>query len=338
MTGDSWYRLRTDYADWLGRLPHLTALYGLAEPIISRLEEPRLDRPPLLDRRAAEAERPSTGCAVGRAVGLADSPIVYPFLSPPPPLLSEAEMIDAGWSEDVRREIRSLERQAGVASVRLKGYAGWLLTEPAFLEECRVLSEQWGALPNHDCPRFPLRCGDFHPELPEELRTTPRAPARRSGQPSSSSANAGAWRPWRPGNFQSPRAPCSRPPTAQTPTHPRQGLHLYLPIHYPLTGDDELLARILQEQPPWPTRSGSLARRLDCPITGRTPPSSKSSTGSGPSRVDSPKSRPRGYVGLIKEAIAETLEISLDQVKMAQGHLRLSQGSRRKVPALRIGI
>ena len=36
------------------------------------------------------------------------------------------------------------------------------------------------------------------------------------------------------------------PPRA--PARPRQGLHLYLPIHYPLTGDDELLARILQEQ------------------------------------------------------------------------------------------
>ena len=42
---------------------------------------------------------------------------------------------------------------------------------------------------------------------------------------------------------------------------------------------------------------------------------------------------------MIKEAIAETLEISLDQVeKWRKAISACRRGSRRKVPALRIGI
>src|SRR5262249_12170865 len=110
-------------------------------------------------------------CAPSKAVGILDDlPIIYPFLSPPLPLPSEATMSDVGWTSAQRREMEMLVRLAGRAPGGVKGYAGWGGTEPDFLAASRGLSEQWKALPDPGRPRFPLRRGEFHPELPEELR------------------------------------------------------------------------------------------------------------------------------------------------------------------------
>ncbi len=99
------------------RLPQTNPLYCLTEPIIARLEQPRLGRPPLLDRRAAVAERALNHlCRQSRAVGFLDgSPIVYPFFSPPPPLPSEAQMIALGWTPAVCQEIPQLAQRAEIA-------------------------------------------------------------------------------------------------------------------------------------------------------------------------------------------------------------------------------
>ena len=135
-------------------------------------------------------------------------------------------MIDAGWSPAVRRDLVSTgatgRRRLGAAQglCRLAAHR----TRPSF-NSCQVLAEQWAALPDQDRPRFPLRRGSFHPELPEELpRRPPRMPARRSGRPSSTSAIAGAWPAWPPGTCPIPRARCSppscRPGTRPAPTRP----------------------------------------------------------------------------------------------------------------------
>ncbi len=134
--------------------------------------------------------------------------------------------------------------------MRLKGYAGWLLTEPTFLHDCRSLAQRWKDLPEADRPRFPLRRGSFHSDLPER---TPhdRLRGRRRRSRADFFHYCDRWglagmASWDLPDPQGPLFPNLLPHGA--PALPQRGLHLYLPIHYPLTGDDDLLARILQEQ------------------------------------------------------------------------------------------
>jgi hypothetical protein len=342
-SGDSWPRLREAHPDWLGRFPRLTPLYRLAEPIIARLESPRLGRPPLLDRRAAEAERALNRlCGPSRAVGVLDDlPISYPFLSPPPPPPSDSEMIAAGWTPAVRREMKLLARRAAESSVRLKGYAGWLLTEPDFLDACGDLSKKWEALPDGGRPRFPLRRGAFHPDLPEDLRSVAPGAGEAFGTAFFEFCERwglAAMYSWDLPEPQGALLPNPLPPGA--PALPRQGLHLYLPIHYPLTGDDELLARIFREQRALADQVG-----LPCSTAGLPHHGAYATilevihwerairSRFGPGRC------PRGSVGFFKEAIAETIEISVDQVeKWRKAISACRRGKRHQVPALKIGI
>ena len=282
-TASTWPQFRVAYADWLAQLPQSGPLYCLAEPIIARLEKPRLGRPPLLDRRAAEAERALNRlCRPSRAVGILDgSPIVYPFLSPPAPMPSEAEMVEAGWPEAVRREMRSLEREAGRVSVRLKGYAGWLLTEPVFLEERRGLAERWRALPGRDRPRFPLRRGDFHTELHEELRTAAPGAGEAFGTAFFQFCERWGLAAMASWDLPEPQGRCS--PTSCRPGRPPcpgRACTSTCPSITRFAATMNSWPASFASSEPWPTRSVSLARRRDSPVTGRTPPSSTSSTGS----------------------------------------------------------
>jgi hypothetical protein len=339
--GPAWNQFRETHAAWLGHLPQINPLYCLTEPVIARLEHTHIGRPPLLDRRAAEAERALNHlCRRSNAVGFLDGlPIVYRFFSPPPPPPSEADMVALGWTPAVRGEIPQLAKRAADAAVRLKGYAGWLLTEPDFLRDCRSMAERWNALPDQDRPRFPLRRGSFHSNLPEEYRTT----ASDAGLAFETAffdfcdrwglAGMASW------DLPDPQGaffPDLLSPNA--PALPQQGLHLFLPIHYPLTGDDDLLARILQEQ-------RSLARQAGLPRSAAGLPHYRAyatilevlhwerviTDRVGPAR------RPRGFVGLIKEAIAEALHITDHQVdKWRKAISTCRRGRRDSVTALKI--
>ena len=241
----------------------------------------------------------------------------------------------------MRREIAQLSQRVADAAVRLKGYAGWLLTEPAFLAECRSLSQRWDALPDADRPRFPLSRGSFHSNLPEELRRT----ASEAGVAFGAEffhfcdrwglAGMASWDLPEP---QGPLFPSLLPPGA--PALPQRGLHLYLPIHYPLTGDDDLLARILRDQQ-------TLAAEVGLPRSAAGLPHYKAYATILEvihwervilSRFDSARP-PRGSVGHIKDAIAKTLGISIDQVaKWRQAISSCRRGRRDAVPPLKIKI
>jgi hypothetical protein len=339
-SGSTWAQFRQAHADWLAGSPRSGPLYGLAEPLLARLESPRLGRPPLLDRRAAEAERALNRlCGTTRAVGvLDDAPIVYPFLSPPSPMPSEAEMIDAGWSQAMRQEMGSLAERAGKASVRLKGYAGWLLTEPVFLADCQALAATWQALPDRDRPGFPLRRGSFHPDFSGEFR------AQASGASEAFGADffrfCERWGligmpSWDLPDPQGALLPAFLPRGA--PALPGQGLHLYLPLHYPLTGDDELLARILQEQ-------RALAAQVGLPSSAAGLPHHKAYAtilevahwDRAITRRSGPAPLPRGAVGSIKQAIAAWLGITVDQVdKWRKAISACRRGRRDAIAALK---
>jgi hypothetical protein len=339
--GRAWDHLRETHATWFDPLQQVNPLYSLTEPIIARLEQPRLGQPPLLNPPAAAAERALNDlCRRCHAVGFFDGlPIVYRFFSPPPPLPSEAEMIAAGWTPAQRRDMRALAQRADDASVRLKGFVGWLLTEPTFLEDCRSLAERWDALPDPNRPRFPLRLGQFHPALPEELRATPLEISTGFAQAFVQFCDR--WgligmASWDLPEPQGPLLPNPLPPEA--PALPRHGVHLIIPVHYPLTGDDDLLRQILQQQ-------RGLAAELGLPPTAAGLAHYRAYATALEvlhwerviiSRIG-PRQTRRGSVGFIKDAIAEALGISVDQVdKWRRAISACRRGRRHLVPALKV--
>jgi hypothetical protein len=339
--GHAWDRFRETHMAWFDHLPKIDPLYCLNEPIIARLEQPRLGQPPLLDHQQAAAERDLNElCRQSKAVGFLDGlPIVYRFFSPPLPLPSEAMMSAADWTQALRQDIEQLAQRAAASSVRLKGYAGWLLTEPAFLQACQVLADQWNALSSQLRPRFPLRRGSFHANLPEEYRATSSDAVavfetaffdfcERWGLAGMTS--------WDLPDPQGTLFPNLLPPDA--PALPRRGIHLFIPLHYPLTGDDDLLRQILQQQRCLAADTGIDRTAAGLPhyeayatlfevlhweraINGRF----------GQAR------RPPGFVAHIREAIAESVHISVDQVeKWRKAISACRRGRRNSIRALKV--
>jgi hypothetical protein len=121
-----------------------------------------------------------------------------------------------------------------------------LLTEPAFLEEAARLTDQWLALSASERPLFPFArypaptinadmngpraLGSFYTELGNFLDRW----------------SLTAMTTWDLPSPQGPLIPTGLPMDATAmPVH---GVHLVLPLHYPLQGDDDLLNQILQSQ------------------------------------------------------------------------------------------
>jgi hypothetical protein len=321
-------------------MPHAAPVCQLTEPIIARLERSRPRRAPLLDRTAAQAERAFIDlcrgcCAVGFLEG---APIAYPFLSPPAPLPTDAEMIAVGMTPIVRRELRQSAQRSADAAARLKGYAGWLLTEPAFLEACRELEVRWAALPPGVRPRFPLERGSFHPGLPEELR--PGAFDDDAAFGADFFRFCERWgllrmAAWNLPHPQGALLPDPLPPGS--PAAPPQGLRLYLPVHYHLSGDDGLLADIVREQ-------RVLASQAGLPTSAAGLPHYKTYARflevlhwerAITSRLDAGRI-PRGWGHEIKAAIAETIHVSVDRVDKCRRTISACRRGRRdSIPELR---
>jgi hypothetical protein len=124
---------------------------------------------------------------------------------------------------------------------------------------------------------------------------------------------------------------------ANSPAIPRHGLHLVLPIHYPLTGNDDLLRRIRQEQI-------ALARQnnLDVSLAGlphhdvwaqmleveHLEQAIRSRYGQGRQRG--------GFVTAMESAIAAALNLQVDHIKrLRKGISACKRGQRSSVRWLR---
>jgi hypothetical protein len=189
----------------------------------------------------------TTLCRLHHAVGCwRGYPVIY-YLHQPPPGPPEALMEQLGWSPHERLVARRLVAGAPDRMQRLKGYVGWLLTEPAFVEATRRLESGWQALAPADRPLFPLSRNPLFADwgatvapldaVVEYLKEL-RAFLDRWGLTELST--------WGLPNPQGPLLPNLLPPGA--PAQPAHGIHLFLPLHYPLQGDDDLMRQILDFQ------------------------------------------------------------------------------------------
>ena len=328
------------------RLGHVSPtpdpLYCLPERAIDRFRRPCGRIAAQLDEGAVAAERALLAlCRRHHAVGFSGRrPIVYPHLSVSRQPSFLETFPDRRWSKEELRAIEAYEGPGRSMNLRAKGYVGWLRTEPPFLESVGVLEAGWRALPERDRPDFPLR----RPTPP--LTSPPGAPARPASESAARFATEletflDRWgliglASWDLPEPQGPLIPSSLPPGA--PALPRHGLHIVLPLHYPLTGDDKLLDQIrsLQRQ---------MAGDLGLDRTSAGLPHHKAyaqileivhweSVISG--RFPSAR-RAKDFVRLMVEAIGEAIGLEVDQVSKWRKHISASRrGLRASIPGLRV--
>jgi hypothetical protein len=221
------------------------------------------------------------------------------------------------------------------SSVRLKGYVGWLLTEPAFLNELGQLPHRWQALASEQRPLFPLgRTGRFLPpasagNLSSDVQLFQqdlRVFLDRWGLTQLSS--------WGLPDPQGPLLPNPLPPGS--PALPAHGIHLVLPLHYPLQGDDNLMQQIFNFQ-----RQEARELGLDESLAGLPHFQAYAALFDVlhlerviRSRLS--ESRPPGFVMALEQAIASALHCSLASVqKSRKGISACLRGQRARVAWLR---
>jgi hypothetical protein len=242
----------------------------------------------------------------------------------------------AGWSRQQQLQSRQLARAAEDAALRLKGYVGWLLTEPSFLDQTRLLAERWRALPEEQRPLFPLKQAAQPASALLGIEVTPEADTFLGDvQTFLDRWGLTGLATWEMPEPQGPLLPSPVLPAALS--LPRHGVHLVLPLHYPLQGDDGLLRQVFALQQQFAREQG-----LDDSLAGL--PHYKSYAGmfdvlhlerTVRSRLGA-NHPPRGFVSRMEEAIADTLGSSLEQVrKFRKAITACRKGHRARVAWLR---
>jgi hypothetical protein len=158
-------------------------------------------------------------------------------------------------SHQERLEARQLVRATTEQQHRLKGYVGWLLTEPAFIQETAELDASSQAFSAEELPLFPL--GRY------EMKAEPSPHLAINGKVADFLDRWGLTQlaTWDLPEPQGPLLPNPLPPGA--PALPKHGIHVVLPLHYPIHGDDDLLRQIAAFQ-----RMGARTLGLDESLAG----------------------------------------------------------------------
>lgn len=325
-SGD-WDALQRQHPAWRMASDTTAPLYCLPEAAIDLLGRSQGQASALLD---AAAERTFLDlCNAHHAVGCWHSrPVLFSFLTTVAPVPSADQMQALGWGPHEQLLIQRLTRESEETALRLKGYAGWLLTEPAFLEQTRQLAERWNALPEAQRPVFPL--GRLSP-LPASL--FPLSPsAATSAFQTDLRAMLDRWgltqlATWDLPQPQGPLLPNPLPPGA--PALPAHGVHLVLPLHYPLQGDDNLMRRVLEFQ-----RQFARDQGLDESLAGLAHHRAYAEMFDLLHLERSIRSRaaghaPRGFVTRVEQALAAGLDISLDAVRQHRKAIAACRRGRR---------
>jgi hypothetical protein len=247
---DDWQEFRQKHGQWPGLTERTDPLYAVPEPALKCLAESGAKGSPLFAASTARAEQDYTSlCRKFHAVGSwMEQPIVFSLLTPSPPPPDEGLMQLANWSKVEQKSVRQSLKPSQEARLRLKGYVGWLLTEPAFLCEADELAKRWRALPAAQRPCFPLGRAVHVPIRPKGSTLAPNTVADFEMNLKTFLNRWGLVRmaSWDLPEPQGPLLPNPLPP--DSPALPGHGVHLVLPIHYPLQGDDGLLRQIFEFQ------------------------------------------------------------------------------------------
>lgn len=255
-----WAEFRAAHADWLDRFPRDEPVYALPEDAIQSLASRKANVPPALDACDVAPESAFTTLCQGlQLVGLDGERGVRDFWFDDDPTRPDADTLsELGWVPSLLSELAWEPSQvmAAIGAIsrsyrargRLNGVAGWLSTEPDFLTEVQALRQRWCKLDPGKRPPPPF----FRP--PPHIA---RGGGRKINSPTLTRwvnalvALLDRWglvslETWDLPVPQGPLFPDALPVGA--PARPRHGIHLYLPLHYPLKGDDDLARQILDLQ------------------------------------------------------------------------------------------
>lgn len=324
-TAGEFVELRQRYPAWAERFGGDKPVYAIPLPAVELLARSARanDRPPL-DAAAADAEWAfSRLCAANHAVGFrGNMPIAFPLLATGraelPPVVA-----GLGWSPEQWEVARGLLGRGDETRRRLRGVVGWLLTEPAFLAQAAEVRRLFEALPPPARPQFPLARLLAVPD--RAVGPTLRAFGDALGQ------LLDRWglmslAAWDLPNPQGPLLPSYLPEGA--PARPAHGVWVYVPVHYPLQGDDELQRQVAEFQ-----RTQVAALGIDPSFAGNTHHETYERMFRVLHLERAVRGRfarpPRGLVGRIEAAAATALHLSVDRVQRLRKMIAACRAGRR---------
>jgi len=246
-------------SDFHSHLDALREVYpgAFGEPVIYSLPQdviPILKKSEFFNTKQVEAETVFTDyCDGNGAVGIRPPGFVnYPLLLvqkgsslTPFPLVQKPGY---EWINELNKYIPNLNSKISKVNERLLGVAGRLMTLPLFISELAELRKDYLGLSASDqeiWPLHPLRMGTNVDD--SEVRINGEA----IGFATTRTAFLARWGlaslvDWHLPFPQGPLFPNLHPDRA--PALPQHGVRLIIPLHYPLQGDDDLLAEVKRMQ------------------------------------------------------------------------------------------
>jgi hypothetical protein len=255
--------------------------------------------------------------------------IVYHFLTRKSIDITNPFVAAIGLTELQLQTFGALDKQASKANLRLRGVTGWLLTEPAFLKEVNDVRDHYLRIPEDNRPRFPLgRILSFPRSMPHtetRFRTALVNLLDRWGLMSLAT--------WGLPSPQGPMFPDYLPPGA--PARPAHGIHIYIPTHYPLKGDDEIQTKIEEFQ-----RQAVAGLAIDASLAGLAHFETYERMFQVLHLERSIRRRflysPRGLVDAIEAATAAEFHLSTERVKRLRSYIaQCLVGRRLQIKELR---
>lgn len=242
---DQLKHLWENHAEWSAKHLGTKPTYSIPKPVVENTALGRLFSPTDL-----AAEKLFTECCeASNAIGIRENRwIKYEYLTQAPLSIPENVVEQFGWPRSASIIFKKLGSEIDQVADRLLGVAGRLITEPKFLDELEPLRTQWQALPEAGRPHFPLA-------RPVDLRL-PISEVRLTNESvvtffENLARFLDRWGlislvDWQLPEPQGPLVP--NPLPLGSPAQPKHGVHIFLPMHYPLQGNDQLLRKIAQSQ------------------------------------------------------------------------------------------
>ncbi len=335
-TTDAIGALRRRHPGWAARFGGDDPVYAIPPAAVDALARPAGSKGvPVFDEPTAAVEREfARVCESHHVVGVGpDGPVAYHLLTAGALDTAAPVIAGLGWTDAQLRTARALVDRGAETRRRLKGVIGWLLTEPAFLDQVAAVRRLYLTLPAGGRPLFPrarvLRVpGDTEGEGLGAFATALRALLDRWGLTSLAA--------WDLPDPQGPLLPDLLP--ADAVARPAHGVYVYVPVHYPLQGDDALQQQVTEFQ-----RRQAVGLGIDPSFAGNTHHETYERMfrvlhleGSVRRRFARP---PRGLAAGIEAASAAVLGLSTDRVGRLRKWVRACRaGKRSRVKALRIGV
>lgn len=170
--------LKLAHPDWFERVASVsTPVYCLPNAAIHALKKPGRYRA-VLDPASAEAESAFTRlCERCHAIGIWGGDAIEFDLLRPSPTFSEAALLKKkGWNDAlIAQARRGIEGTAAIQD-RLRGYVGWLLSDPTYLREAAALAARWLHFPEQQRSAPLFRPVHLPEVFPAWLQLTPMLP------------------------------------------------------------------------------------------------------------------------------------------------------------------